>query len=299
MMPPLYYINPFLAQGRENEYLTVDSGLGSPQILGTSSNRLESSLGVDTALNTSVWYLPSRTSVSVKSITGRQDQGYSQLRSAKLSIGKDVLLHQSSDGSSGLVSINGGYEIAKDYSSSLAGHDAFLNGFLQRTYSNKRQMRVDATVTYERRRQHLGDPRFLLFPNNPSAEPEKAVRRSSDSLRGSTSVEYQWNRRAKPRLSPNIALDDLEWVEAHIHHMEKITVEGLLLLRDSASITYSSSTPLKIVFEHTSELPATANLSFHLGVRTLGGVEERIENGIRTYLPSWGAEVSLEAALRY
>ncbi len=143
---------------------------------------------------------------------------------------------------------------------------------------------VSQQVVYARERQRPGDP-ALLFPGEPSREQPVPELPAVDRIRGSLRAEYGW-----ASLLPGGAS------KAAVQHRETLLLESSYVVTTPAP-SWARSLPGRLTLEHTSTARRSDHLEIGLSLKVSGGIEERTEGGKRTYLPSFGFELRLNARL--
>ena len=154
-------------------------------------------------------------------------------------------------------------------------------------------------LSWTRERQDREDPRLVLWPGRPDLEPAVGELPDRDTLNSALTLEYRWQQSVQPRQRVSRFLPAPLRSEQTAVHTERLTVENQLLVMDRAKTTATGVVPLRVVFEHQTLMGVSENLQVELALRTMGGVQERIEAGRSVYEPAWGLEARLEMILRF
>jgi hypothetical protein len=298
---PFYYLNPWLKAGRLNEFAAVDVLLTAAGIR-SSSARLESSLGLDAFLRTGLWYLPSRAGLFAASETSRDGGVYAQTRSLRASLGMDIPLRgkgEAKASSADRLGLDAGYVIHLDYARKLRAHELSTCLDLQLADGLPGSLSGQHSLSWTRERQYLGDERLALVPGRPDLEPAVGEVPDRDTVTSSLSLEYRWEQSVKPRQRVSrwipVPLDSTQTAA----HTERLSVENQILITDRATTTSTGTIPLRIVLEHQTLMGVSENFKVALNLRTMGGLEERIEADQSFYEPAWGLEGRLEVIITF
>jgi len=300
---PFYYLNPCLDSGRLNELAAVDVLAGAPEVTGSSSARLETSLALDASLRTGLWYVPSRLGLSVTGDTSRDGSAYAQTRSLRTRLGLDIPLVPKRRGpapaGSDRLGLDAGYVLRWDYARKLRVHEVSSRAFVLLGGPLPGELSGQHTLSYSRERQAIGDSALELVPGRPDLEPPVGEEPDRDLVTSALGLEYRWEQtlQRRPRVSRWIPVP-LQATQT-VSHTERLAVENQILIMDRAKTTSTGAVPLRIVLEHETLMGVSENMHVQLALRTMGGLQERIEADRSFYEPAWGLEARLQVVLSF
>jgi hypothetical protein len=313
LVSPFWHLDPRADRSRLRAYDAVDLLVASPQVAGTSTARLDSSLSLELGLREPPPYLPGRVSAELKGKTTRQGASYGQERSAVLSAGRTLPL-----GAGGRVlSLSGSWEQGRDYALKLRKRAAALDSSLRwnrartgsgsaadgsRTSAAGGTLRANHHLAWRRETQDPADPDLQLVPGRPELEPVVPLRPDKQVLENELLLEYSWQRPAReatlgPPFLRRLALDAQSQSPGVVRHSERILLDSELVFADRALLADDVLMPLSVSFEHSSTMEISDALQLELFAKGLGGVEETIEAGESVYRPALGFELRLTFSL--
>ena len=318
LMPPLYYLNPRLDQGRLNEYEPVDLLAGTSylgdQVTGLGTASFDTSLGLDLRLKDPPWYLPARGSLEFAGETRREGQSYTQSRSVSLELGSDFHLGKSSKengakNSTKRLSLDVGWEGGWDYTYKVVSHSLFFNTGLGLLEGHRGRLTVDHNLSITGERQRLGDEQLLLFPGQPGREVAVPFQADTNKVSSNLGLEYSRDRQIDPRRRELLAATRMiagqaEGEIGRVSHTDRFEMENNFLKVLNAERTELGSTtlvPLRLLFTHDTVMTVSEYVDLALSVKTIGGVEEIITAGSSEseYKPALGFELRLSAVLNF
>jgi hypothetical protein len=270
--------------GRPQEHAAVDPFIGVSGV-DAGSNTLTGRVALSARIARPAWYVPGRASISLKSETGRSDATRSQKRTVAATLGGDL-------------TFAGGRSLTGDAEASFAVDYAARTRTLALSQRATVQLAGigDGTLSFEqssgwtRERQAIGDPRLSLFPGVPD-DPAIVVapRPDKDTLRGALTLSYAWRREG--------SASDADIEVRRTTHTERLSMESTLAWVAPGSV--SSSVPIRLRFEHASEIEVSESFTLGISGKAAAGVERRTGAGDDLLLPAIGFEVEITGKIRF
>jgi hypothetical protein len=241
-------------------------------------------------------------SLSVAGETSRDGAVYGQTRSLQTTLGTDFPLGKAA-GATGSAAdrlgVDLGYLFRLDYGRKLRVHELSTGLALQMARALPGTLSGQFSLSWARERQHPGDEDLVLVPGRPDLEPEVGEVPDRDTLSSVLSLEYQWEQRVEPRRRVSRWLPMALQATQTAKHTERLILENQILFADRSKTTSTGTIPLRIVLQHQTLMGITENLKMVLDLRTMGGLEERIEADRSFYEPAWGLEGRLEVIITF
>lgn len=310
LMPPLYYLNPRIEQGRVNEYQPVETLAGTSyladQVTGLGIASFDTSLGLDVRLEEPPWYLPARTSLEFAGQTAREGQSYSQSRSVTLSLGSDFFVGKSSRNGANRLGLAAGWEGGRDYTHKTVSNLFFLDIDLDLLGSIRGQLRVDHNLSVAAERQ-LGDEELPLVPGFPDREVAVPFQPDTNTVSSTLGLEYSRDREIDPKRRELLAASRILEGESQgkvgrITHRDRLELENTFLRvlnAERRELGNTTLVPIRLLFTHDTVMTVSEYLDLSLNVKTIGGVEEIISGDGSEYRPALGFELRLTAILNF
>jgi hypothetical protein len=318
LMPPLYYLNPCVDRGRLNEYEIVDllaetSYLGD-QVTGLGTSGFTTALTLYLRLKDPPWYLPARGNLEFAGHTGREGQSYTQSRSVSLGLGSDFPLgrdakENGANSRTRRLSLDVGWESAWDYTYKLVSHSLFLDTGVDLMEGLRGQLSIDHKLTITGERQHLGDDRLPLFPDQTDREGAVPFQPDTNKVSSVLGLEYTRDREIDPRrrnllVASRMIAGETEGEIGRITHTDRFTLENdfpKVLNTDRRALGLTSVVPFRLVFTHDTVMTVSEYVDLAFGVKTIGGVEEIISaaSSESDYKEALGFELRLSAVLNF
>ena len=300
-MPPFYYLSPAASAGRRNELEALDifdKDVGSMELIqGHFRNSMETRLGLEAFVDRTEWFIPSRIAARVEGKTFREGAAYSQQRTFTAGLGKTGQWIRSSGVSSVSFSLDVDYARTLNFAEKLREQSIGLYtgfGFRRDPLTS---FSLNLSASYSRRRQRLYDKGLVLPAGYSIGTPIVPVRPSRDVLGNVLFVTYAWERAGQSMSTPNQA--DPNRAE-RIVNTERMTLESNILISDVLTTADSGIIPFRITLEHDTVFIMSNNLEFDFNLKSVIGMEERIELENRVILlPAMGFEFKLSARFRF
>ncbi len=270
--------------GRPREHAAVDPFIGVSGV-DAGSNMLTGRVALSARIARPAWYVPGRASISLKSETGRSDAARSQKRIVAATLGGDLTFPEGR-------SLTGDAEasFAVDYAGKTRTLALSQRATVQLAGIGDGTLSLEQSSGWTRERQSIDDPRLSLFPGVPD-DPAIVVapRSDKDTLRGALTLAYAWRREGSASSA------DIE--VRRTSHTERLTAESTLAW--VAPGTVSSSVPIRLRFEHASEIEVSESFTLGISGKAAAGVERRTGAGDDLLLPAIGFEVGITGKIRF
>ncbi len=139
-------------------------------------------------------------------------------------------------------------------------------------------------------RQALGDPLLSLLPRVPD-DPGIVVvpRPGQDTLRNALTLAYEWSREGSP-YGADIRVQ-------RTSHTERLVLESIAMWVGPGVV--SSSVPIRLRFEHATEIDVTETFTLGISGKAAAGMEKRTGTGEDLLLPAIGLEVGVTGKMRF
>ena len=270
--------------GRPQEHAAVDPFVGS-SLVEAGSNTINGHVALSARIAQPAWYVPGRASIALKSETGRSGAARAQKRTLTATLGGDQTF-------AGGRSLTGDAEasFAADYAAKTRSLALSQRATVQLAGIGDGTLSLEQSSGWTRERQSIGDPRLSLFPGVPD-DPAIVVvpRPDKDTLRGALTLAYAWRREG------NASDADIE--VRRTSHTERLTVESTVVWVEPGAV--SSSVPIRLRFEHATEIEVSESFTLGISGKAAAGVERRTGAGDDLLLPAIGFEVGITGKIRF
>jgi hypothetical protein len=292
-----------------NEYEPVNLLAGTShlanQVNGLGTASFDTSLSLDLRLKEPPWYLPARGSIEVTGQTRREGESYAQSRSIILVLGRDFNFGRVSKNRTNRLRIDAGWESGWDYTQKITSHSLFLDTGLDLLQGIRGQLSLDHNLSIGSERQKISDERLLLFPGQPGREVAVSFEPDTNTLSSVFGLQYSWEREIDSKRKELVSRmvsggseGDIGWIS----HQDRFEVENNyldVLNAGRAVLGNTTVVPLRLLFTHDTVMTVSEYMDLALSVKTIGGVEEKIEGGVINYNPALGFELRLTAMLNF
>ncbi|OHD75173.1 MAG: hypothetical protein A2177_06640 [Spirochaetes bacterium RBG_13_68_11] len=273
-----------LTWSRTLEHGAADPFMGDPDVKA-ASNAVAGRLSLAARIATTEWYLPSRASISLKDDTGRDDGARSQKRAITLSLGKNAVLPE---GQGLTFDADGSY--TRDFAAKVRSLVLSARTSVQLPGLGGGALSIDQSSSWTHERQAIGDPLLSLLPRVPD-DPGIVVapRPDQDTLRNALTLAYAWSREGTP-YGADIRVQ-------RTSHTERLVFESIAMWVEPGVV--SSSVPIRLRFEHATEIDVTDTFTLGISGKAAAGVEKRTGAGEHLLLPAIGFEVGITGKMRF
>ena len=269
-MPPFYYIHP---GGRSNDYRAVNIYKDDSGVSGSSVNRIFNDYILDVAFGYDIWYVPSIVNMSVGGETRREGGAYRQSRDWGASLQYDIPLSNADEYFKNNMFLNLEYEAERQYDTKLQDNGISLTAEYTSLRTEFQGLKIYDQIGYTRRRQHIGDPAFSLFPGVPDTDQAIARVVPSDTIANQFKVTYLWE--VFPKREMVFIKRDTEF-KSSIRNEEILIIDSIYTITDRAQSESFSNLPFRLTLEHETEYNIIDNFTFYAFARFQFGVEDKV-----------------------
>jgi hypothetical protein len=266
--PPLYYM-----VDRGNDYKAVDIYRDSPEISGTTTNLLRDAYILDLAFAYDRWFIPSYITLGVNGETRREGDSYRQSRGLSVAMQHNIQLRRVEDYFKKNVVVTLDYAGERQYDTKLQNNSVSLSTEYNAMRTEYQGLKIYNSIAYDRKRQHIGDKGYYLFPGVPDSDVIVAEVPPSDRIENEVRVSFLWEVFPKKQFLSSL-LRESEYPSS-FRSEETFLLENIYTFTERRQSESFSNIPVRITLEHKTEY-VMENLSFTAYAMLMFGSEEQV-----------------------
>jgi hypothetical protein len=266
--PPLYYM-----VDRGNDYDAVNIFRSSPEIGGTTVNALNNAYILDMGFAYERWFIPSYITLGVNGETRREGDSYRQSRGLTASMQHNIQLPRAEDFFKKNVVVTIDYTGERQYDTKLQNSTISLSTEYNAMRTEYQGFKIYNSIAYDRKRQHIGDRGYYLFPGVPDTDAVVAEVPPSDRIDNEFRFSYLWEVFPKKQFLASL-LRESEY-KSSFRSEETFFMENLYTFTERRQSERFSNIPVRITLEHKTEY-VMENLSFTAYAKLMFGTEEQV-----------------------
>lgn len=288
VMPPFYYLTPLDPSGIIREYDALQ--LYGPEFAGTLQTSLSTNLSLMYVGQTSLWFAPSRITLSADSRSSFSNGNFTLIRILNSSLGKN--LPYKNETISGNFGLNVSYSLTTDYTKKTRRHAG--NGLLSLStrWDTVTMLRISVGIDTSVLQQEIDDPSLALPRAESAPVPTIAEIHDLTELSGRFNFSLNWSQpegdgRSLPEGVQNIL------------HTEELSVKSSNILSPVDRIERRTVEPFHMRFKHITEIVQSDVFSVKAFFLADTGLGNEIRNGTSTDLPFLAFELGVTAHISF
>jgi hypothetical protein len=266
--PPLYYM-----VDRGNDYDGVNIFRGSPEIGGTTVNALSNAYILDLGFAYERWFIPSYITLGVNGETRREGDSYRQSRGLTASMQHNIPLRRAENFFKKNLVVTIDYTGERQYDTKLQESTISLSTEYNAMRTGYQGFKIYNSFAYNRKRQHIGDRGYYLFPGVPDTDVIVAEVPPSDRIENEFRFSYLWEVFPKKQFLASL-LRGSEY-RSSFRSEETFFMENLYTFTERRRSESFSNIPVRLTLEHKTEY-VMENLSFTAFAKLMFGTEEQV-----------------------